>query len=173
MLGYHVPRDDSTFQLSKKDKTYIDLSLAFVPSAITNDLTVLVDIRAINNAIKNIIMFMPGEVPFNRNIGSVVNSYLFDMPDEATASGISDEIRRAILFCEPRVSFRPPNPEELTGAAYMNDSPRVAGELFNQDDLGVFVNPLIESGGFEVTVKYRITGTNQIVRVQEILTPTR
>ena len=161
------------YELKKKTKTYVDLSLAFEPSPLTNDITTLVDTRAINNAVKNVVMFLPGEVPFNRNIGSTTQRYLFDLADDATSALLSDEIERAILFCEPRVSFNPPGPNELSANTYLNDTARVTGDLFRQDDLGVFVVPLTDGNGYEVTVKYRITGTNDIIRVQEILTPTR
>ena len=164
---------DARYELKKKTKTYIDISLAFEPSPLTDDITTLLDTRAINNAVKNVIMFLPGEVPFNRDIGSTTQRYLFDLADDATSTLLADEIERAVLFCEPRVSFDPPRPDELTGGSYMSDTPRVAGELFFQDDLGVTVVPLIDGNGYEVTVKYRITGTNDIIRVQEILTPTR
>ena len=41
------------------------------------------------------------------------------------------------------------------------------------DQLGVKVVAIDGDNGFEVTVRYRIVGSNQIIRVQEILTPTR
>ena len=165
--------DEQGIRLTKRDKTYIDLSLAFTPSALTDDITLLRNIRAINNAIKNIIMILPGEVPFGRDIGSTTQRYLFDLADDATAGLLGDEIKRAIMFCEPRVSFTPPEPTEVTGAAYYQDTPNRQGELIFQDDLGVHVTADPDDNGFEVVVKYRISGTNQVVRVEEILTPTR
>ena len=92
-----------SIRLSKKDKSYVDISLAFTPSPVTGDLTLLKNERAINNAVKNIIMTAPGEVVFNRNYGSVVSTYLFDFVDDSTAGLIDIEIRRSIGFNEPRV----------------------------------------------------------------------
>ena len=92
-------------RLTKKDKSYVDISLAFTPSPVTGDLTVIRNERAINSAVKNIIMTAPGEVVFNRNFGSSASTYLFDFIDDGTAGLINIEIRRAIEFNEPRVTL--------------------------------------------------------------------
>ena len=160
-------------ELTKKDKTYVDLSLAFVPSPLTDDITVIRNERSINNAIKNIIMFLPGEVPFNRDIGSNAQGYLFEMVDEVTAGLLSQEIERAILFCEPRVTFSNPTDDELSLTAYSTESFTQPGGLFVQDDMGVYVVPSIDGNTYEVTVKYRIIGSLKKFEVQQILTPTR
>ena len=162
-----------TIELTKRDKTYVDLSLAFKPSPLTSDITVLRNERSINNAIKNIIMFLPGEVPFNRDIGSNAQGYLFEMVDEVTAGLLSQEIERAILFCEPRVTFSNPSDDELSLDAYGGENFGRPGDLFVQQDLGVNVVPNIDGNGYEVTVKYRIVGSLKIFEVQQILTPTR
>ena len=163
----------SGIELTKKDKTYVDLSLAFKPSPLTNDITTLKNERSINNAIKNIVMFLPLEVPFNRDIGSNAQRYLFELVDEATAALLSQEIERAILFCEPRVTFSNPSQAELTVSEYQRAEFTQSGELFMQDDLGVTVNSDVDSNTYEVTVKYRIVGSVKRIVVQQILTPTR
>jgi phage baseplate assembly protein W len=163
----------SGIELTKKDKTYVDLSLAFKPSPLTNDITTLKNERSINNAIKNIVMFLPLEVPFNRDIGSNATRYLFELVDEATAALLSQEIERAILFCEPRVTFSNPSQAELTVSEYQKAEFNQSGELFMQDDLGVTVNSDVDSNTYEVTVKYRIVGSVKRIVVQQILTPTR
>jgi hypothetical protein len=163
----------SGIQLDKKDKTYIDLSLAFKPSPLTSDITVLKNERSINNAIKNIVLFLPLEVPFNRDIGSNATRYLFELVDEATAALLSQEIERAILFCEPRVTFSQPSQSELNVSEYQQADFLQVGELFVQDDLGVTVDSDVDSNTYEVTVKYRIVGSTKRIVVQQILTPTR
>ncbi len=163
----------SGIQLDKKDKTYIDLSLAFKPSPLTSDITVLKNERSINNAIKNIVLFLPLEVPFNRDIGSNATRYLFELVDEATAALLSQEIERAILFCEPRVTFSQPSQSELNVSEYQQADFLQVGELFVQDDLGVTVDSDVDSNTYEVTVKYRIVGSTKRIVVQQILTPTK
>jgi len=163
----------SRISLSQRVKTYVDVSLSFNPSPVTNDITLLTNERAINNSIKNIIMFLPSEVPFNSDIGSTAQRYLFDVADSATAGLLSGEIERAILFCESRVTFFPPNPEEISSTQYRNNAPGSVDDLFFQDDLGVSVEVQPDQNNFAVTVKYRIIGDEKVYRVQEILTPTR
>ena len=130
--------------LSKRDKAYIDVSLSFLPNPINHDLTVLTNARAINNSLKNLIMIVPTEVPFQRNVGSHVTSYLFDTIDDGTANLLRMEIRRCILYNEPRVHL-----EEVTVEA--------------QPDQHQFV----------CTITYKIVGSERIYTVQQILTPTR
>ncbi len=163
----------SRISLSQRVKTYVDVSLSFNPSPITNDITLLTNERAINNSIKNIIMFLPNEVPFDADVGSTAQRYLFDVADSATAGLLSGEIERAILFCEPRVTFFPPNPEEISMAQYRNSASGSIDNLFFQDDLGVSVEVQPDQNNFAVTVKYRIIGDEKVFKVQEILTPTR
>ena len=173
MSDSYTRQISSRISLSQRVKPYVDISLSFNPSPITNDITVLTNERAINNSIKNIIMFLPTEVPFNPEIGSTTQRYLFDVADSATAGLLSGEIERAILFCEPRVTFFPPNPDEISAAQYRNSAPSSVDDLFFQDDLGVFVEVQPDQNNFAVTIKYRIIGDEKIFRVQEILTPTR
>lgn len=161
------------YVLKRKDKSYIDLSLSFEPSPVTNDITILTNERAINNSLKNIVMFLPSEVPFDHNVGSNVTRYLFDIVDDATAALLSQEITRAILFCEPRVTFEP------SSAEYMNDNEAIdidAGVSYNNStryDLGVQVSIVPDKNEFDVRVAYRIVGGEKIFRFATILTPTR
>ena len=131
-------------RLTKKDKSYVDISLAFTPSPVTGDLTVITNERAINQSIRNIIMTAPGEVVFNRNFGSQVSTYLFDFIDQGTAGLIDIEIRRAISYNEPRA--------ELV-------------------DLRVEAQP--EQHQFMATINYKITGSERQYVVDFILKPTR
>ena len=91
-----VYRTSENIELSRRVKTYVDLSLSFKPSPVTNDITVIRNEQAINNAIKNIIMFLPSEVPFLPDIGSTTQRYLFDIADEATAGLLSSEIETSL-----------------------------------------------------------------------------
>ena len=131
-------------QLRRKDKTFIDVSLAFEPNPITSDLTVLLDDRAINNAMKNLILIAPSEVPFDRDIGSKTRDYLFDLIDAGTAGILTMEIERAIKFGEPRVELQ-----------------------------HVIVDPRPDQNHFMVTVVYKIVGFEQVFTVNQILQPTR
>ncbi len=173
-MSDYVRQVTSTIDLKKRIKTYVDVSLSFNPSPITNDITVLTNEKAINNSIKNIIMFLPTEVPFDPEFGSTTQRYLFDIVDEATAGLLAEEIQRAVIFCEPRVTFFPINPDEVNiSELYASNSSRGIDDLLFQDDLGVSVEIQPDQNNFAVTVKYRIIGDEKIFKVQEILTPTR
>lgn len=131
-------------EIRKKDKNYIDISLSFEPNPITGDLSLLTDRRAIENSLKNLILTMVGEVPFNRDVGSVVSSLVFEVNDSATASLVESEIKRAIRFSEPRVKL---------------------------EDVVVESKP--DEYAFLATIRYQIIGTEQVFIVQQILRPSR
>ena len=131
-------------QLRKKDKTFVDISLAFEPNPITGDITVLLDARAINNSIKNLILIAPSEVPFDRDIGSSVREYLFDLIDMGTAGLLQMEIERSIKFGEPRVDLQT-----------------------------VIVDPRPDQNNFMVTVYFKIFGYEEVYKFDQILEPTR
>ncbi len=169
----------STYKLTKRDKSYRDVSLAFKPNPLTGDLPILQNERAINNSVKNIIMTIPSEVPFERDFGSTVSNALFyNVNDEAAESLLADEVRRAVLFNEPRVTFDNPVEGEIAEASYLDST---GGSLYNSitanpfvdDALGVVVSANPDSNSIEVTVKYRIVGSVRIFEVTQILTPTR
>lgn len=131
-------------KLRKKDNTFVDISLSFEPNPITNDLTVLLDSRAINNSLKNLILIAPTEVPFDRDIGSSVREYLFDLIDIGTAGLLQVEIERSIRFGEPRVELQK-----------------------------VVVDPRPDQNVFMVSIFYKIVGYEEIFSVEQILEPTR
>lgn len=130
--------------LTSKNRTFVDISLSFTPNPLTGDLTTIKNDRAINNSIKNLILIHPNEVPFNRDVGSTTSRLLFEFCDDVTAALLEDEITRTIKFNEPRVELQK-----------------------------VIVEAQPEQNNFNVTVKYKIVGTEQIYIFNEILTPTR
>lgn len=130
--------------LFRKRDNFVDVSLSFEPNAVTGDITLLKNERAINNSVKNIIMTVPTEVPFNSDYGSRVSDYLFETIDEGTAGLLTLEIERAINYNEPRV--------ELTD---------------------VFVQALPDQNQYACNITYNIVGYEQTFSVSQILRPTR
>ena len=131
-------------EVKKPLRHFVDVSLAFSPHPLTGDIGVLRDNRAINASLKNCIMVIVGEKPFNRNFGSQILDLLFDMVDEVTASELRSEIERSIKYNEPRVKL---------------------------DE--VIVTPRPEQNEFSIRVKYTITGYEQTFTFDHILVPTR
>ena len=130
--------------ITKKFNNFVDVSLAFEPNAVTGDITVLKNERAINNSIKNIVMTIPSEVPFRSDLGSRVTDYLFELIDDGTAGILNNEIKRSIEYNEPRVKL-----------------------------LSVDVEAQPNLHQFFVNVTYQIVGYEQVFSVDQILSPTR
>ena len=155
-----------SIQLRKKEKTYIDVSIGFEPNPLTSDLPLVVDRRAIETSMRNLVLTRPGEVPFQSDIGSSVYDLLFDMNDEATATLVEDEILRTIEYNEPRVKIKSvtvANQIIGTGIDFLRES-RIA--LITRTGAS-------NENSFIVTIRYQIVGSQQIFTVEQILRPTR
>lgn len=180
-FSYEGTGSGAGYQLTLRDKEYRDISLAFEPNPLNGDITILRNERAINNAMKNIVLTIVGEKPFNHDFGSRVNAFLFDVVDDASAGLLQDEIERAILLSEPRVTFAEPTSSEITGYSGYYKSNTVRQEtkesaqlsLVYGQKLGVFVQVQPDQNAMEVTIRYRIVGDEKVYEVQQILYPTR
>jgi phage baseplate assembly protein W len=193
-LRYINPSSDSPgaldkTHLNKSAKEFKDVSLAFTPHPITKDLTIVRNERSINNAVRNLIMFHFGDVPFQQDIGSDVRNYMFEVVDEATADFIEREIERVIVQYEPRVKIKgefndiPFNFGEVTPNMSYTNYPGTAGnkghasinQFLKETDqqLGVYATVNDEANNIEVTIIYQIVGYDQVFTVNHILYPTR
>ena len=192
-LKYTNPSKDSPAgnktQLVKTAREFKDVSLAFTPHPITKDLTIVRNERAITNAIKNLIMFHFGDVPFRHDVGSNVRNYMFETVDPATAGFIESEIERLIEENEPRAvidgkkNYFPLRVGEVTSQYsydnYDNSARNVGYATVNQflretnQKLGVRAEVNDENNAIEVTIIYAIVGYDQVFTVSHILYPTR
>ena len=193
-LRYINPSKDSPgsmdkTHLEKAAKEFKDVSLAFTPHPLTKDLTIVRNERAINNAVKNLVMYHFGEVPFQHDIGSDVRNYMFEVIDQATADFIEREVARVIRDYEPRVIIDgefndiPYNVGEVTPNQSYTNYPGTAGNkgyaTINQfmkeadQQLGVYATVNDEANNIEVTIIYQIVGYNQVFTTNHILYPTR
>ena len=80
-----------------------DISASFQINPLNRDLIQLKNANAIARSIRNLIMTVPGERPFNPVLGSQVTSLLFENLDKLTASSIKSEIINTVTNFEPRV----------------------------------------------------------------------
>jgi len=131
-------------KVTKPQKHFVDISLAFSPHPMTGDITVLRGHRAINASLKNCIMIITEEKPFNMDFGSQILDLLFEMVDEPTASMLEQEIKRSINYNEPRVDL-----EKVT------------------------VLPKPEQNEFQIEIKYLIVGYEEVFTFTHLLQPTR
>ena len=61
--------------------------------------------NAIARSIRNLLLTIPGEKPFNPALGSNISNLLFGQIDSRTASSIQTEIVDTIELFEPRVEL--------------------------------------------------------------------
>ena len=131
--------------LERVSQGFKDLSMTFQANPLNNDLIGLKNANAIARSVRNIVMTIPGEKPFNENFGSRISGLLFENVDNITATAISDEIRESITNYEPRVSL-----------------------------ISVVVNPNFDNNSFDAIVKYNIIGAEAPPQELEFaLLPTR
>lgn len=126
-------------------KSFKDISLAFQRHPITNDVTVLTNQTAISRSIRNLVLTNVGEKFFNPNIGSRVNSSLFELLDMGAGTAIRSEIESTINNYEPRV--------------FLNT---------------IQVTPLYDDNAFDVVISYFVVGQpNNTQTIDFLLQATR
>ena len=106
-----------------------DLSASFQTNPLSNDLIALKNESAIARSVRNLVLTIQGERPFQPVLGTGVNNLLFDNMDKLTASAIRSELRTTIENYEPRVEINE-----------------------------ILVEPDFEGNAFHVTLQYFIIG---------------
>ena len=153
--------------ISRESKRFVDVSLSFEANPISGDLTLLTNERAINNALRNIVMFATTEIPFRADIGSGVANYLFDIMDPGLQSLMAQEITRVIEYSEPRIKLV---------SSFSNDMesrPETYDDMFDFSPEPVRVDAKPEQNAFMVTIVYKIVGYEQVFTYNQLLEPTR
>ena len=119
--------------VERVSKGFKDISATFQVSALNNDLIGLKNENAIARSVRNLVLTLPGEKPFNEDIGSNVSNSVFENMDNFTASIIKQEIEVTINNYEPRVNL-----------------------------LEVDVVPNFDNNEFNVTIRYLIVGIDAL-----------
>ena len=89
--------------VQRVSRSFKDISATFQINPLNRDLIGLKNGNAIARSIRNLILTVPGERPFNPVLGSQVTNLLFENLDKLTASTIKTEIINTIQNFEPRV----------------------------------------------------------------------
>ena len=101
--------------VQRLSKGFKDLSASFQTSPLSNDLIALKNESAIARSVRNLVLTIQGERPFQPVLGTGVSRLLFENMDKLTASAIRSEIRTTIENYEPRVEINEiivePDPE--------------------------------------------------------------
>ena len=82
---------------------YTFLSLSFSSHPVTKDIGKLIDLRAITNSMRNILLTRLGERPFEPTFGSKVTDSLFEQIDFITLDSLASSVREALELWEPRI----------------------------------------------------------------------
>ena len=91
--------------VQRLSKGFKDLSASFQTSPLNNDLIALKNESAIARSVRNLVLTVRGERPFQPVLGTGVSRLLFENMDKLTASAIRSEIRTTIENYEPRVEI--------------------------------------------------------------------
>jgi phage baseplate assembly protein W len=131
--------------VQRVSKSFKDISMSFQVNPLTYDLIALTNENAIARSLRNLVLTNRGDRFFDNNLGSRVNSLLFESLDDITASSVRDEIENTINNYEPRV------------------------ELISVD-----ATPDYDNGELNITIRYYIVGIDaQPQQLSFALQPTR
>jgi len=86
-------------------KLYKDIDLTFAKTT-SNDVAKRIDVNAVKQSIKNLLLTRPGERPFQPNLGSELYSILFEPMDAVTVETLKGVITTCIGNYEPRVKLQ-------------------------------------------------------------------
>ena len=91
--------------VQRLSRGFKDISASFQTSPLSNDLIQLKNESAIARSVRNLVLTVQGERPFQPVLGTGVSRLLFENMDKLTASAIRSEIRTTIENYEPRVEI--------------------------------------------------------------------
>ena len=92
--------------ISSRNRQYRDIDLTFQAKPGSGDIYVSRDAAAVKQAVRNLIMTNPTEVPFAPTQGAGIRSYLFELADSFTAFEIETAIRNTIKNHERRARIK-------------------------------------------------------------------
>lgn len=86
--------------------TYSDLDVDLTRNSFTGDASMKTDLNAIRQSIQNILLTRKGERPFQPNLGSEIDNFMFDEPSSfLTTISLKSRIESVINKFDPRVTF--------------------------------------------------------------------
>lgn len=79
--------------------------MTFKANPLNNDILVIKNENAIARSLRNLVMTVNGESPYEETLGSGASRILFSNMDELSSDSLRDGIKRVIENYEPRVSL--------------------------------------------------------------------
>ena len=83
-------------------KIYSDIDFTFTKKPVTGDVALSYDDQAVIRSIRNLLLTNHFERPFNPDLGSNLNTLLFELVSPLTAASLEREIATMIDNYEPR-----------------------------------------------------------------------
>ena len=124
----------------KKSRSFKDVGMNFRLNANTKDVAAVINDNAIKQSIRNLILTVPGEKPFQPSIGSRVSELLFEPLDNFTSDAVRQEVINTIQQYEPRVTLT-----------------------------SVDINNRFSENAFDVVIEYKIVGLPTVETIEFIL----
>jgi len=87
-------------------KVFKDISLSFRKHPVTNDILPIKNEDAIKKAVQNLIKTRIGERFYDSDLGTTIESNLFELVGKESALILKEEIRTILKNYEPRVRLR-------------------------------------------------------------------
>lgn len=124
----------------KKSRSFKDVGMNFRLNANTKDVAAVINDNAIKQSIRNLILTVPGEKPFQPSIGSRVSELLFEPLDNFTSDAVRQEVINTIQQYEPRVTLT-----------------------------SVKINTRFSENAFDVVIEYKIVGLPTVETIEFVL----
>ena len=86
-------------------KLYSDIDFMFTRKPVVGDIALSYDSQAVIRSVRNLLQTKHYERPFNPNLGSNLDTLLFEPMNPMSASAMELEIKTTIKNWEPRVSL--------------------------------------------------------------------
>lgn len=130
--------------MARNTRIFSDIDLNFIANPATGDISMRYDENAVKASVKNLVLTQHFERPFHSNIGSPINSLLFDLASPLLTVTLKRAITDLINNHEPRVNL-----------------------------LDVIVNLSPNNNSVYVTIEFSILNTQRPITIDLVLERTR
>lgn len=130
--------------MARNTRIFSDIDLNFIANPATGDVSMRYDENAVKASVKNLVLTQHFERPFHSNIGSPINSLLFDLASPLLTVTLKRAITDLINNHEPRVNL-----------------------------LDVIVNLSPDNNSVYVTIEFSILNTQRPITIDLVLERTR
>ena len=131
-------------QKLKVARLFKDFDMLFTKNALSGDINKKLDVNAVKQSIRNLLMTKPYERPFHPELGSRLQAMLFEQMRPGLETSISRMVEQHILNFEPRV-----------------------------DIIDLNVRPDYDNNSYEMSIRFFIKGLNEPQDLEMSLTRLR